>query len=150
MDHFIPTQLRFPARAGFTIRAEFDGGAMSSDFGAVLLRGIDLQIGLIPRLVSAIHDQRHASYMDPPWPICSASGFSRRPAAMPMETTPTRCAEIRCSSERSVVPRWTREMTWPPAPRSPAWRTVSRAKTSPAWPAVSSRPSSPATPMRRP
>jgi hypothetical protein len=66
MDHFIPTQLRFPARAGFTIRAEFDGGAMSSDFGAVLLRGIDLQIGLIPRLVSAIHDQRHASYMDHP------------------------------------------------------------------------------------
>ena len=66
MDNSIPTQLRFPASAGFTIRAEFDGGAMSSDFGAVLLRGIDLQIGLIPRLVSAIHDKRHASYIDHP------------------------------------------------------------------------------------
>ena len=53
MDYSIPTQLHFPASAGFTIRAEFDGGAMSSDFGALLLRGIDLQIGLIPRLVSA-------------------------------------------------------------------------------------------------
>ena len=63
MDNSIPTQLRFPASVGFTIRAEFDGGAMSSDFGAVLLRGIDLQIGLIPRLVSAIHDKRHASYI---------------------------------------------------------------------------------------
>ncbi|MGB2905393.1 MAG: IS1380 family transposase, partial [Candidatus Dechloromonas phosphoritropha] len=51
MDYSIPTQLHFPASAGFTIRAEFDGGAMSSDFGALLLRGIDLQIGLIPRLV---------------------------------------------------------------------------------------------------
>jgi len=45
-----------PASAGFTIQAEFDGGAMSTDFGALLLRGTDLQIGLIPRLVSAIHD----------------------------------------------------------------------------------------------
>ena len=63
MDNSIPTQLRFPASAGFTIRAEFDGGAMSSDFGALLLRGTDLQIGLIPRLVSAIQDTRHASYI---------------------------------------------------------------------------------------
>jgi hypothetical protein len=66
MDNSIATQLRFPASAGFTIRAEFDGGAMSSDIGAFLLRGIDRQIGLIPRLVSAIHDKRHASYIDAP------------------------------------------------------------------------------------
>jgi hypothetical protein len=64
MDDSIPTQLRFPASAGFTVRAEFDGGAMSSDFGALLLRGTDLQIGLISRLVSAIHDKRHASSID--------------------------------------------------------------------------------------
>ena len=64
MNDSIPTQLRFPVAAGFTIRAEFDGGAMSSDFGALLLRGTDLQIGLIPRLVNAIHDKRHASYID--------------------------------------------------------------------------------------
>ena len=32
----------------------------------MLLRGIDLQIGLIPRLVSAIDDKRHASYIDHP------------------------------------------------------------------------------------
>jgi hypothetical protein len=64
MDDFTPTQLRFPASAGFTIRADFDGGAMSSDFGALLLRGIDLQTGLVARLVSAIHDTRHPSYID--------------------------------------------------------------------------------------
>jgi hypothetical protein len=39
MSNSIPSQLRFPAIAGFSVRAEFDGGAMSSDFGALLLRG---------------------------------------------------------------------------------------------------------------
>ena len=64
MDNSIPTQHRFPASAGLTVRAAFDGGAMSSDFGARRRRGADLPIGLIPRLVSAIHDKRHASYID--------------------------------------------------------------------------------------
>ena len=66
MDNSIPTQLRFPASAGFTIRAEFDGGAMASDFGALLLRGLDLQIGLIPPPVSAIPGKPHPSYIDHP------------------------------------------------------------------------------------
>ena len=43
MENSTPTQLRSPASDGFTIRADFEGGAISSDFGAVLLRGIDLQ-----------------------------------------------------------------------------------------------------------
>ena len=43
MENSSPTQLRLPASARFTIRADFEGGAISSDFGAVLLRGIDLQ-----------------------------------------------------------------------------------------------------------
>lgn len=30
---------------------------MSSDFGPLLLRGVDRQIGLIPRLAAAIHDK---------------------------------------------------------------------------------------------
>jgi hypothetical protein len=29
-----------------TVRADFEGGALSSDFGPMLLRGIDHQIGL--------------------------------------------------------------------------------------------------------
>ena len=64
MENSTPRQLRFPSSAGFTIRAEFDGGAVSTDFGALLLGGTDRQIGLIPRLVSAIHDRRHPSYID--------------------------------------------------------------------------------------
>ena len=61
-----PKQLCFPSIAGQTIRADFEGGALSSDFGALLLRGIDRQIGLTERLAAAIHDKRHPSYIDHP------------------------------------------------------------------------------------
>ena len=59
-----PEQLRFPPIAGYTVRADFDGGALSSDFGALLLRGIDRQIGLTERLAAAVQDKRHPSYID--------------------------------------------------------------------------------------
>jgi len=52
--------------AGYTVRADFDGGALSSDFGALLLRGIDRQIGLTARLAAAVQDKRHPSYIDHP------------------------------------------------------------------------------------
>jgi hypothetical protein len=39
---------------------------LSSDFGVLLLRGIDRQIGLTARLAAAIHDTRHPSYIDHP------------------------------------------------------------------------------------
>jgi Transposase DDE domain group 1 len=61
-----PKQLCFPPIAGQTIRADFEGGALSSDFGALLLRGIDRQMGLTERLAAAIHDKRHPSYIDHP------------------------------------------------------------------------------------
>src|SRR5205823_5026865 len=61
-----PKQLCFPPVAGQTLRADFDGGALSSDFGPLLLRGIDRQIGLTERLAAAVHDKRHQSYIDHP------------------------------------------------------------------------------------
>lgn len=36
MSNSTPSQLRFPAIAGFSVRADFDCGAMSSNFGALL------------------------------------------------------------------------------------------------------------------
>jgi len=54
MSDCSPQPLCFPPIAGQTIRADFDGGALSSDFGALLLRGIDRQIGLTERLVASI------------------------------------------------------------------------------------------------
>ena len=64
MPYSTPQQLHFPPIAGYTIRADFEGGALSSDFGALLLRGIDRQIGLTERLAAAMQDRRHQSYID--------------------------------------------------------------------------------------
>src|SRR3954466_7306575 len=66
MPYSTPQQLRFPPLAGYPIRADFEGGALSSDFGALLLRGIDRQIGLTERLAAAVRDRRHRSYIDHP------------------------------------------------------------------------------------
>jgi hypothetical protein len=59
-----PKQLCFPPVIGQTLRADFEGGALSSDFGTLLLRGIDRQIGLTERLAAAMQDKRHPSYID--------------------------------------------------------------------------------------
>ena len=64
MLYSTPEQLRVPPIAGSTVRADFAGGALSSDFGALLLRGIDRQIGLTERLAAAVQDKRHPSYID--------------------------------------------------------------------------------------
>lgn len=66
MSNSTPEQLRFPAVDGMTVRADFDGGALSSDFGPILLRGIDQHIGLTSALATAFKDRRHASYIDHP------------------------------------------------------------------------------------
>lgn len=58
-----PNQLRFAASAGFTVRADFDGGGLSSDLGPLLLRGVDQQIGLTARLSRAFDDRRHPGYI---------------------------------------------------------------------------------------
>jgi hypothetical protein len=64
MSYSTPEQLQFPPISGYTVRANFDGGALSSDFGALLLRGIDRQIGFTERLAAAVRDKRHPSYID--------------------------------------------------------------------------------------
>ena len=66
MAYSTPEQLSFHPVAGHTIRADFEGGALSSDFGVLLLRGIDRQIGLTARLAAALHDTRHPSYIEHP------------------------------------------------------------------------------------
>ena len=63
---FTPEQLRFPPAAGYTIRADFAGGEISSDLGALVLAAVDRRIGLIDRLAGAIADSRHASYIKHP------------------------------------------------------------------------------------
>ncbi|PUD97989.1 MAG: IS1380 family transposase, partial [Candidatus Sedimenticola endophacoides] len=55
--------LRFLPVDGLSVRGDFDGGALSSDFGPMILRGLDRQIGLTERLACAFNDQRHPSYI---------------------------------------------------------------------------------------
>jgi len=64
MTKTISKQLRFPTISGMSVRAAFDGGAMSSDFGALLLAGVDRQMGLTDRLAASFNDRRHSSYVD--------------------------------------------------------------------------------------
>src|SRR5262245_36760072 len=66
MTYSTPEQLCFHPLAGHTVRADCEGGALSSDCGVLLLRGIDRQIGLTARLAAAIHDTRHPSSIDHP------------------------------------------------------------------------------------
>lgn len=58
-----PVQLRFPPAAGFTVRADFTGGEVSSDLGALMLSAVDARIGLIDRLTKAIADCRDPRYI---------------------------------------------------------------------------------------
>lgn len=58
-----PEQLRFPSIPGYTIRADFEGGGLSSDFGALIIGGVDRQIGLTERLAASVIDKRNPSYV---------------------------------------------------------------------------------------
>ena len=66
MAHSTQEQLCFPPVEGLTVRGSFDGGALSSDFGPLLLRGIDRRIGLTERLANAFDDRRHPAYVTHP------------------------------------------------------------------------------------
>jgi hypothetical protein len=63
MPQSTENQLRFEPLDGLTVRADFDGGALSSDFGPLLLRSVDRQVGLSERLAGALADDRHPSYV---------------------------------------------------------------------------------------
>ncbi|PIL38331.1 transposase [Massilia psychrophila] len=60
--NFTPEQLRFASIPARSARADFAGSGLSSDLGPVLLRGVDLQIGLT-HIAAALPDRRHRSYV---------------------------------------------------------------------------------------
>lgn len=63
MKNTSQTVLRFSPIAHKSVEAAFDGGAITSDAGVLLLRETDRQIGLIDSLVKAIKDTRDLRYV---------------------------------------------------------------------------------------
>jgi len=58
--------LSFASISGKKVEVDFDGGTVTSDGGALLLRWVESGIGVIRRLEAAIRDRRHPSYVDHP------------------------------------------------------------------------------------
>ena len=46
------------------VSAQFDGGMISSDGGAVLLREVDRRINLLPRLAACFEDRRNPNFIE--------------------------------------------------------------------------------------
>ena len=59
-------RLSFASVSGKRVEATFDGGMLTSDTGAMLLREVESKIGILCRIVEAITDRRHPSYVDHP------------------------------------------------------------------------------------
>ena len=57
--------LSFASISGRKIEADFDGGTTTSDGGALLLRQAESKIGIVDRIVGALCDRRHQSYILP-------------------------------------------------------------------------------------
>ena len=58
------TVLAFASVSGKKVEADFDGGTTTSDGGALLLRELESKIGIVDRIVEALWDRRHQSYVD--------------------------------------------------------------------------------------
>ena len=56
-------QLEFEAFDGRRVVADFEGGAITSDAGALLLRHTDRAINLFERVAGCFIDQRHPLYL---------------------------------------------------------------------------------------
>jgi len=56
--------LSFTKVSGRKVEADFEGGNVTSDGGALFLREVDKGVGIIRRLASAIRDRRDSRYID--------------------------------------------------------------------------------------
>jgi DDE family transposase len=55
--------LPFARISGKKVIADFEGGCVTSDGGTLVLRSIESRIGIISKVVSALRDRRHPSYV---------------------------------------------------------------------------------------
>ena len=57
-------RISFARILGKPVDAAFDGGTLTSDSGALLLREVESRIGIIARIAGVLNDPRHPSYVD--------------------------------------------------------------------------------------
>ena len=57
-------RVSFASVSGKPVEAVFDGGVLTSDIGLMLLREVESKIGILSRIVEALTDRRHPSYVD--------------------------------------------------------------------------------------
>jgi hypothetical protein len=62
-NHSVQSLIFIPV-AGKKVEADFDGGEITSNAGALLLREAEAQVGVISAVASAIHDTRDVRYID--------------------------------------------------------------------------------------
>ncbi len=63
MTQCTQTEIEFEAHFARSVVARFDGGTMTSDGGAWLLRRTDRRLNLLPRLAACFRDERDARYI---------------------------------------------------------------------------------------
>jgi Transposase DDE domain group 1 len=63
MTQCTQTEIEFEAHFARSVVARFDGGTMTSDGGALLLRRTDRQLNLLARLAACFRDERDARYI---------------------------------------------------------------------------------------
>jgi hypothetical protein len=64
MTNCITPKLIFPQVKSKKVIANFEGGSITSDGGALLLREVDRKLGLTQKVASIIQDKRNQSYVD--------------------------------------------------------------------------------------
>lgn len=57
-------RVSFASILGKSVEATFDGGTLTSDSGALLLRAVEPHVGVVAELVKALTDRRHPSYVN--------------------------------------------------------------------------------------
>ena len=63
MDEDSQTVLNFASVEGRKVEARFDGGTVTSDAGALILRAVDRLTGIVDRLVETVHEWRDPRYV---------------------------------------------------------------------------------------
>ena len=96
----MPTQCNaiddlFAPVEGRSVVADFDGGAITSDAGALLLGSTDRAIGLIDRFAGCFRDRRRQELIGTLCAPSSASVSSGWRSATKTSSTTTICATIR-------------------------------------------------------